>query len=753
MQFYYSSSSRLLQLGYLSRPALWLLRVVLLGVGLLGFQASVQAQLVGRVYRDFNANGAQDSPISSTVSAIGEPGFPGIIVTAHPVTGSSVSVATGVDGSYSFPNSGVTASGAKLRLEFSGLPSGVYSSAYGTATTGSGTSVQFVTAGSSTTANYGVNYPGDFCDSSPQLATPCFVSGTQSAAAIAGEHVLVTFPFTAQSTNTGTLANPVASNNVNPTPIADAGQIGSVWGMAFQRETGKLFTAAFLKRHVGLGSGGLGGVYSTSNATGSTTNGTLYVDLEASPFNLDLGQSLLGTRTLPTSATASSTDPNSFSLIGKVGLGGMAISDDGTKLYVVDLYNKKLLILNIGNPAKASLLAGDLTQVTIPTPNCTNGASQPFGISVWHGKVYVGVVCTAENAGGTAANLNMSVYEMDESTQTFNATAVLTAPLNYPKGYVHAQQIPLGNVWEPWTSSFATLNITLLSPGAGTTSNPVGTATNPVIYRTAQPQPILSDIDFTDNGDMVLTMMDRAGHQLGYRQVSPTSVNSFTLFSGYVGGDLLRARKQGAAWVLESAGQVSSSTSGTLTGCGSSTQGPGNGEFYCSDNYIGDNDRDGVGEEIHQETSQGGSVIVPGTNQTVTIHMDPMATWSGGTIWHSNSTGVRSKVYQLYRTIDNTGAQINGTYGKANGLGLPVALCDPAPVEIGNRVWFDKDKDGVQDPDETPIASVTVGLYQSGSLVATAVTNSKGEYYFSSATGTSSTAVRYGLNLIRGGGL
>lgn len=730
---------------YYSRSFSSLLRLVslcLFGIG--GWLASdAQAQVAGRVFRDFNANGFQDTPISSTASAVGEPGFPGVTVTAYPITGSPVSVTTGVDGSYSFPNSGITGAGAKLRLEFSGLPSGVYSAAYGTATTGSGTSIQFVTAGSSATANYGVNYPGEYCDSSPILTVPCFVSGSATASGVAGEHVVVTFPYSASTTNTGTLAAPVPSNSINPTPIADAGQVGSVWGMAYQRETNRLFSAAFLKRHVGLGTGGLGGIYVTNNATGTTTNGTLYVDLEAAPFNLNLGQSLVGTRsTLPTTPTTSSTDPTTFSLIGAAGLGSMAISDDGTRLYVVDLFNRQLLVLSIGNPAKAgaSLSASDLTQIALPATSCTNGVARPFAVAVYHGKVYVGVVCTGENSGATAANLSATIYEMDETTQTFSPSNVFTAPLNYPKGWIHAQQTALGSVWETWTSSFNTLNTTQLS----------ATGATPVVFRTAQPQPILSDIDFTDNGDMVISLMDRAGHQLGYRQVSPTGGS--TLYSGYIGGDLLRARKQGSSWVLESAGRVSSSTSGTLIGCGpTNAQGPGSGEFYCNDNYGTDNDGNGTVEEIHQETAQGGALIVPGTNRTVAIHMDPMTTWSGGTIWHSNTTGIAQRVYQLYRTIDNTGSQVNGTYGKANGLGLPVALCDPAPVEIGNRVWFDKNNDGIQDPDETPIASVTVGLYNSGTLVATAVTNSKGEYYFSSATGTNSTAVRYNLNLIRGG--
>ncbi|MBO0934206.1 SdrD B-like domain-containing protein [Fibrella aquatilis] len=694
-----------------------LIRTVLSGllVLLLGswLTSEAQAQVSGKVFRDFNANGTQDTPISSTATAAGEPGLPGITITAYAASGAPVSVTSGIDGSYSFPNSGITAAGAKLRLEFTGLPVGAFSGAYGQgATGGANTSVQFLTAGASTTAaNYAVDYPAEFCNASPLLATPCFVSGQANGTNIANEHVLVTFPYSAANTAPA------------PTPIADAGQVGSVWGMAYQRETDKLFTAAFLKRHVGLGTGGLGGVYVTNNAQGSTTNGSLYVDLESAPFSLTLGQTELGTRpTIPNNKTSSSTDPTAFTLVGKAGLGSMAISDDGRKLYIVDLYNRQLLVLMIGNPAKTSFTASDLTQIALPATSCTNGVARPFAVSVYRGKVYVGVVCTAENSGGVAANLNAAVYEMDEATQTFTAGPVLSVPLTYAKGPVHGSYA-IGTNWEPWTSSFSALHTALFSG---------------VTYRTGRPQPILSDIDFTDAGDMVLSLMDRTGHQLGYGQVATT--NDGNIYNGYIGGDILRAGKQtSGGWLLESNGKVTN-VGGTLTGSGSgNADGPGGGEFYGADNYL----------TTHLETDQGGSVIIPGTNQTVSIHMDPLTTWSGGIIWHNNTTGVDAKRYQLYET---TTANL-GTYGKANGLGLPVALCDPAPIEIGNRVWLDNNQNGIQDPAETPIASVTVGLYESGTLVASAVTNAKGEYYFSSATGTNPAngSAKLNLALIRGG--
>jgi hypothetical protein len=73
--------------------------------------------------------------------------------------------------------------------------------------------------------------------------------------------------------------------------------------------------------------------------------------------------------------------------------------------------------------------------------------------------------------------------------------------------------------------------------------------------------------------------------------------------------------------------------------------------------------------------------------------------------------------------------------GKNNGLGDLELFCDPAPLEIGDRVWFDANENGIQDPDEQPLAGVSVKLYAPDmtTLLATAVTDADGNYYFSNA--------------------
>ncbi len=61
-----------------------------------------------------------------------------------------------------------------------------------------------------------------------------------------------------------------------------------------------------------------------------------------------------------------------------------------------------------------------------------------------------------------------------------------------------------------------------------------------------------------------------------------------------------------------------------------------------------------------------------------------------------------------------------------------IRLGNVSPVEVGNRVWRDENKNGLQDPEEPGIGGVTVRLYKDGDskAIGTTTTNSAGEYYF-----------------------
>ncbi|MDP2039174.1 MAG: SdrD B-like domain-containing protein, partial [Ignavibacteria bacterium] len=61
--------------------------------------------------------------------------------------------------------------------------------------------------------------------------------------------------------------------------------------------------------------------------------------------------------------------------------------------------------------------------------------------------------------------------------------------------------------------------------------------------------------------------------------------------------------------------------------------------------------------------------------------------------------------------------------------------CDAPKASLGDKVWLDVDKDGIQDSGENGIASVTVKLYTCANvLVATTTTNANGIYSFTNLT-------------------
>lgn len=61
------------------------------------------------------------------------------------------------------------------------------------------------------------------------------------------------------------------------------------------------------------------------------------------------------------------------------------------------------------------------------------------------------------------------------------------------------------------------------------------------------------------------------------------------------------------------------------------------------------------------------------------------------------------------------------------------AACEVAFIEIGNRIWIDVNKNGVQDPNENGVGGVTIILHDmenGGVQVGSTVTSATGEYIF-----------------------
>jgi subtilisin-like proprotein convertase family protein len=658
----------------------------------LSFDGTPVVTYTGRVYHDINGTATQDGT---------EAGYPGVSVRAYNAAGALVTtVTTDVNGDYLI--SGAT---GQLRVEFD-LP------VFNYATPGLGNrAVRFIAAGSSGN-NLGIAGAADFCGTSPKIVVPCYVNGDPAAtgASTAGlMDVIVAVDY-----------NVANASSTAPTEIAIGNNVGAVWGMALQRETQSLFSAAFVKRHCGL-KGSTGAIYKT-NMGGTFPNGAAYTNLHglvtSNGITVDTGDSVMGARGLPSNPNTANTDATAFDSVGKVGLGGLAISDDGATLWVTNLYQRTLIKINIGTPAKASITGADLTSYALPALTAANGVARPFAVAWRQGKVYVGVVATGENAGGTAADVDAHLMEFNSATAAWTGNApIFSFPLDYAKGYVHYLETPTS--FGPWIDTWAELY--------------QGNAGSPPAPRVMRPQPMFSDIDFLVNGDIVMSFCDRAGHQTGYRN-DDTSAAGTGRFSGYIGGDTLRARKVAGAWTLESNGIVGTGSTAVTGGGSGNSQGPGGGEFYGFERYFTDADNDGDLDEVHQETTQGSAVVLPGKAEIAATVMDPLAVFSGGFSWWGNTDGSDLRRYQIY---GSSGATNPVLAGKSNGLGALALNCEPAPIEIGDRVWKDNNANGLQDPGEPAIANVCVGLYNTaGTQVALAESDANGYFLFTNAAGT-----------------
>lgn len=727
------------------------------------------ASITGRVFQDFNGNGTYDT--SSTISNNGfgtigvaiDRGISGVTVSAY----DSAGVARGSATTDSVGNYTLSATGTgPYRLEFTTLPSGYQPSARSTdsvlggSATNSGSTVQFVNDVNTSNVNLAVNYSTDYSQNNPEIVAAMYQDGDAVSGPNSAASVIESLPYSSGSTDSGTGATEsfFESPTVNPLDIA-ASQVGTTFGMAYARKTRLVYVAAFFKRHTGFGPGGPNRIYVLSRAgsgsvsTSFTVPGTATNAHDTADYNRDNGNT-------------------GWDGVGKTSLGGMALSEDETKLYVWNLANRTLYALNASTGAQ---LASQAAPASLPLPSgsCAAADVRPFAVTMYHGQLYVGFVCSAQstanvdsftdtdgsgfwdpgdyfvdtnnngvrNVGesyyeltgngsytapepftdvdgngaynlGDARGLQAYVYTADPTTLAFGASPVFQMPLNYKRSLTTHTEGALGQ-WRPWSATYR-------SAVAG--------------FRVTYSQPMLTDIAF-DNGNLIIALRDRVGDQVGNGALSnPGDPSNFNFYQPRTAGDIIRACGTPNSWTLESNGRCG----GTGNAPQNVAEGPGGGEFYFGDSYdLADDFISPVVNILgkggnHSDTGDGGAEQLPGAPDVVISNFDPIPNipnmlHDGGIRWLSNTTGAFTKGYRLY---DGNGNDA-GIFGKAGGVGGSlVMLSDPAPIEIGNRVWIDTNGNGVQDPGETGISGVTVRLYQGSTLVGTAVTDANGEYYF-----------------------
>jgi hypothetical protein len=627
----------------------------------------------GTAFRDYNGNGLKD---------INEPGVRGILVKSY--TNADVlygTATTNAQGNYIL--SPAAMAGQKLRIEFEIPATGTtfqdavtHIDFHGISGATYGSAVQFVT-GNTNGINFAINNPDEYTNVRSYFATTIHATGnsqdpTGNAAQI---NSVIAYPIAMQDWYNSDSAQILATQITT----------GTTWGLAYSRASRRLFSAALLRRHSALGSLGVGGIYVTNLSAGFPGATTGFVNLSA--IGINVGNISSNTaRGLGPNTYSRTFDAAIFDSVCKIGIGGLDLSEDGRYLYTINLYERKLLKIDLRNAAAPQVpTAAEVAAYTLPNPGCNNGQARPFAVKVYRGMVYIGMVCDA--SGSLNRNdLTASVYTFNTSTAAF--TPVLNFPLNYRRGQVLSAGYD--TTWQAWRSNWP--NIT--------------------DYYLVHPEPVLADIDFDASGAMMLAFTDRFSYQGAAGQPNSDDPASTQYVLG--SGDLIRAYNNNGIFTVENNGIC-----GTAIGSGTTNEeGPGGGEFYAGDHYFG--------YWSPYDVIIGGVANVPGKDEVHALAFDVYGGNDNGTICLSNTTGARKKAYQV---IDNT--DLLGI-GKGAGLGDLEMIADAAPIEIGNRVWLDTDGDGIQDADENGIADVVLQLYDGTgtSLLATTTSNANGNFYF-----------------------
>jgi SdrD B-like domain len=531
------------------------------------------------------------------------------------------------------------------------------------------------------------------------LAIPRYTNGDVTAGGTAGTAPgFVIF----NQTYTGTTA---------PDNTFQAQYMGATWGVAYKTQNRMLYVASVLRRHNSFGPNGVGAIYQI-NTTNLAANPVLFMDLKNS-YGIDCGTSprvtdgtpatVNSANELPSGKDTPNWDQNAYALIGKTGLGGIDVSADGNRMYVMNLYKRELVVIDISTASP--FIVGSYA---LPTPvGMAGGVLRPWAVKCHNGRVLVGAV----SDGTVSNNLNdVKSYIFEFVRGAFNAMPIVTVPMNYTRGFIGNEQnapaTPLPNPnnikkWNTWDYTYKSYWNTGL------------------IY----PQPILSDIEIDTDGSLILGFMDRAGMQGGVANYRPNYPTAIADEQTQTGGDLLRICNVGGAYITESA----SACQGNHPYNNLNGEGPGGNEFYWGD-MDSFNPYNAAGG-YHHETTQGGLAFNAGSNEVATTAMNPINNLNaGGVAWFSN-TGAGSSPPAVAlggrsrnpATVNSSGYQIYNdsglgtpSFAKAAGLGDIELFGNTTFGTVGNFVWNDVNNNGLQDDGpKSGMSGVKVELYKS----------------------------------------
>ncbi|WP_457034317.1 SdrD B-like domain-containing protein [Kitasatospora sp. P5_F3] len=379
--------------------------------------------------------------------------------------------------------------------------------------------------------------------------------------------------------------------------------------------------------------------------------------------------------TVPDAGTTAHTgadDPGFFAPVGRESLGGLKLTEDGRDLYVVNLHDRKLYRYDATAPTAAEPEA----VYPIPAADCPSPEDwRPFGLGMQDGVGYLGGVCSGESTQ-KIGDLRAVVRQFDPATGAFGAV-VLDQPLDHRGTPTSCA----GYFWYPWTETQPTT-------GDGQVCN-------------VHPEPELGEVGVETDGSMLLVFRDRYADQAAaFPAASGPQPPGFV--SVLASADLNKACKSGTSYVLD-----------VNLGCGATVR---------NKNWF---DQPRPYPWGHPYPAFAGLALSKVENSIATSGYDVANNVvSAGTMFTLRSGGPDPGFGQ---ELSNGQSR----FGKGAAMADLEVLCDRAPLQIGNRVWYDPERSGLQLPEQKPVVGATVNLYDAdGKKVGTAKTTARGEYYF-----------------------
>eukprot|EP01133_Synstelium_polycarpum_P016336 gene16336-19432_t len=313
-------------------------------------------------------------------------------------------------------------------------------------------------------------------------------------------------------------------------------------------------------------------------------------------------------------------------------------------------------------PLRATPTKDNVVAINVPNPGCSVKEDfHIFPVTVYQNELYTGGVC----AGELGSTLSTYILKFDRKNRRW--INVLSYTMNYDRGcrFLDNYANCVSAAWTRWTNTDAS-------------------------------SPILSSIIFDDRGHLVMGFKDRAGDQ-GPTVPAPEMLVACLSATGYyfLENNAVCGGFRGANPNLK-----------TLRGL---SYGPGGGQYF-----------DIKKEKIHDYVGSFGSVK-GGPQVIVGTGFDAYEVYEGSIYWFNSTTGRVLKAFSIYLSISSKAP----TFGKSNGLGDITAIYDNtlAQYQVG-RIWWDLNKNGIQDAGEPGMQNVTSYLIMAGATVPVGIVKS-----------------------------